>query len=181
MQKNEQTPKIRILVIEDQKKHQQDAKRFFAAHPEVEIKYRHDFNEVMRDIGFTRRCGSGYYDDSEYRTAPHDPGMDGVISDIYFPPDEFEPEISEASGVVVALICREKGIPCVLNTEGWHHGLKYQWIAHLAKDGLFPIFFASSRKMGKEEAVTKNWEGAFGKLCELIKAKSTESSATESP
>ena len=152
--------KMRILVIEDTRKHLDDANEFFATHPEVQIRCAYTFDGAM--------------------TALKEGKVDGVISDIYFPTSSMFKTNIEAGGVVIALICREKGIPCVLNTAGWHHGSKYQWIHHLAIDGFFPYMVDASSPDNEEgEAETKNWKKAFRMLSELI-TESAKSLATES-
>ncbi len=58
--------------------------------------------------------------------------IDGVISDIYFPYDKSGKwsDPNQPVGLGIAVMCKDPriNIPCVLNTAGYHHGTKYQWI-----------------------------------------------------
>src|SRR3989338_1368913 len=99
---------MRILVIEDNTKHLADAKTFFAKehkHPEVEVLYAQTLVEASETVD----CLGG-----------RDPGkekVDGIISDVFFPLSAWRPQV-EPVGVGVLLLCREYGVPCVLNTAG---------------------------------------------------------------
>ncbi len=137
---------MKILVIEDDAKHVADAKQFFASQEGIEVVYVSTMHGAIEHLM---------------------PGMvDGVISDIYFP---FAPyskyqgdtyTTPEPIGVSVMMICWERGIPCTLNTAGYHHGPKYQWIHELSLALRWPGIIDASRDLFKD-APEKRWDLAF--------------------
>ena len=136
---------MRILVIEDTSKHLNDAKLFFAEQAGVAVIYSSDLGGAERFLEKGK--------------------VDGVISDIYFPYrnnsiwDQPEPV-----GVYVMMLCQKRQIPCVLNTDGNHHGPRLQWIHDmLGRLGLPAMVDTSSDK-----AETKHWQQAFDSLRALI-------------
>jgi len=139
---------MKILVIEDNLKHLDDAKRFFAEQAGVQPIFTSTFHGAARFLEKGK--------------------VDGVISDIYFPlTNDITWGQPEAIGVSVMILCRERKIPCVLNTAGYHHGTRYQWVCDLQRAlGLPEIVDASSNY--NQEADTKNWQQAFDALRELI-------------
>lgn len=145
---------MKILVIEDNQKHLEDAHRFLTSLKEVEVIYARTFRAAK----------------------PHlEPGVvDGVISDIYFPLDSPYSDYGqeEAIGVAVMILCRERKIPCVLNTSGYHHGKRYQWIFELLNALEHYVLIESGRWDQKHaEADSKNWELAFTTLRNSITAE----------
>jgi hypothetical protein len=152
---------MRILVIEDDPKHIADAKEFFAGYPDIRVSYVSELYEAFGYLGFTQTY-----------QGPHEieePSVDGVISDIFF--NSGHPYGRRGAdgplGVVTFFLCKQRGIPCVLNTAGFHHGDKYQWIHELAMWGALPKMIDAAFSPN-EEAVAKNWERAFEGLMELI-------------
>lgn len=141
-----------ILVIEDDVKHLDDAKKFFAD-KDVEVVFARTLAEA-----------NTYLPPSKVEIA-------GVISDIYFPLtyDHSTWSNPEPIGVRVGIVCRDHNIPCVLNTAGYHHGDRYEWIYQMssAVEGFPPMVDASSDY--HKEAQTKDWEEALGTLLLLIK------------
>lgn len=139
---------MRILVVEDAPKHLADAKKFFAAQLGVEVVcYARDLEEAWQ------------YLDREK--------VDGVISDVYFPASDPYRVYPEAFGVAVLIACTERKIPCVLNTAGYHHGDKYEWITLLVRTLKLPEIVDASRDR-HAEAETKNWERALRALKEQL-------------
>lgn len=148
----------KILVIEDNFKHEEDARRFFRTQPDVEVTYASDYqraSEIM--LSYDREAGKNTRGD-----------IDGVISDIYFPLiSEGECNQPEPIGVAVALQLSQVGVPFVLNTAGYHHGKKYEWINVLAMDQGWKIIDSSSDR--EKDADSKNWEAAYQSLEEKMK------------
>lgn len=108
----------KILVIEDDPKHLQDAKNFFSGIEDIEVTYHESFEPFTSIARYKGRSPSG--DLRNY---------DGVISDIYFPHkpgQEIQP-----IGVSIMFLCKMMNIPCVHCTSGYHHGQHYQWINDL--------------------------------------------------
>lgn len=141
-----------ILVIEDDLKHLDDAKKFFAD-KDVKVIYVRTLREASK-----------YLPPSKVEIA-------GVISDIYFPLTDDHGTWSnpEPIGVRVGIVCRDHNLPCVLNTAGYHHGAKYEWICQMSYgvvEGFPPIIDASSDY--HKEAQTKDWKEAFNALLLLI-------------
>ncbi|OHA89755.1 MAG: hypothetical protein A3C70_00650 [Candidatus Zambryskibacteria bacterium RIFCSPHIGHO2_02_FULL_43_14] len=137
---------MKILVIEDTPKHRDDAKRFFAGESGVTAIYSSDWGGAKR---FLEEKGK----------------VDGVISDIYFPylNDSIWSE-PEPVGVYVMILCRERRIPCVLNTDGNHHGKRLQWIHEMIGHLGLPAMIDT----GQDKAESKNWSQAFEALKTII-------------
>lgn len=140
---------MKILVIEDTEKHIREAKDFFKNKQDTNLVFAKTFEDAERHLVKGQ--------------------VDGVISDIFFPLRKSPPwSQEEPIGVAVMILCRERNIPCILNTAGYHHGSRYQWICELQQELHLPgIIDASGDSYA--EADTKNWEGAYNALCEISK------------
>ena len=163
--------KKRILVIEDNEKHIEDAKKNFAD-KDVEVEYVETFNEFWENFWNEGIMGDTF-------NKHH--GFDGVISDIYFPEtsesEEFQRSLLHKEGapdsvelfplgVRVALELSQNNVPFVLNTAGMHHGPKYSWICHMARSQEWPL--VESGHSYWVDAGSKNWEEAYQKLHDLM-------------
>jgi hypothetical protein len=151
----------KILVIEDGPRHIDDAKAYFADKP-VEVLYAQTFKDAL---GAMNHCG-------EHEHRPKD-DVDGVISDVYFPLREDSPwNEAEALGVGIAILLEKAKIPFVLNTAGYHHGPKIQWVYDLCKINrwdLVDVYNSETRDyLRPAEAQTKDWDRAFKKLEEIM-------------
>ena len=161
---------MRILVIEDTPVHIEDAKNFFSGHPDVEVHYVSDYDQALDCINPPVGRNS---DEAHCRRLPvaggdqSEPRVDGVISDIFFPFRSMGPlSQPEPIGAAIMMICRELNLPCVLNTSGYHHGSRYQWICTLQRSfGLPEIIDGADSDV---EAQHKNWSKAFRTLSNLI-------------
>lgn len=132
---------MKILVIEDTLKHRDDAKNFFAGQTDVVAIYSSDFGGASRFLEKGK--------------------VDGVISDIYFPyQNDSNWSQPEAVGVYVMMLCKKLEIPCVLNTDGNHHGPHLQWIHSMLGRLSLPAMVDTSQ----EKAETKNWQRALDAL-----------------
>jgi len=144
----------RILVIEDDSKHRSDAERFFESISDLEVHYAKHYGEV-------RQARTGISNRTHERI--HEPlRFDGVISDIYFPftrkrRREPEPEALPI-GVKVAVELSEEEIPFVLNTAGYHHGARYEWVNEMSIQQGWDLIDASQ---SDTEADSKNWAEAY--------------------
>jgi hypothetical protein len=160
----------KILIIEDDPKHLQDAKNFFSTVEGIEVTYR-DRYEYFTSM--TRNNTPSLGDD--FRK------YDGVISDIYFP--IYKGETVQPIGVSVMFQCKMMNIPCVLCTAGYHHGDDYQWIndmwSGLRNDtewknvpAMVDSMNGSDRLKEKgekgEEVATKGWSKAWEVLQKLF-------------
>lgn len=146
---------MRILVIEDNVKHLSDAKDFFGSIDDLEVVFIDDFTAIEDTM---RGSLPTFFD-----------GFDGVISDIFFPRCKNSREWGqeEPIGVAVMILCKELGKPCILNTAGYHHGSKYQWICTLQRSLRLPEMVDASGDYFKE-ADAKNWARALEALRKLI-------------
>ncbi len=146
----------RILVIEDSPEHMEDAKRFFSG-KSVEVVYASTYIEAGR------RLDRQYDESGQMKTS-----IDGVISDIYFPLTSQEPWTQpEPIGVLVAVELSKEGIPFVLNTAGFHHGARYEWINILARGHGWAL--ADASRDPRKEADSKRWDIAYKALEEKMK------------
>lgn len=150
----------KILVIEDDPKHKKDAQAFFKGKPDVEAVYASMYSEAEK-IMFN----------SDEKTRKRIKGnIDGVISDIYFPlSSERNGQWNqpEPIGVRVAVELSQLGIPFVLNTAGYHHGRRYEWIHQFAADQdwiLIDVY--GDYELDND---SKNWASAYEALEEKIK------------
>ena len=148
----------RILVIEDGYKHEQDARDFFETQDDVVVTYASNYSEASR-IMFN-------YDPNTRERVKGN--IDGVISDIFFPlsstPDWNQPE---PIGVRVAVELSQLGVPFVLNTAGYHHGRRYEWINGFARNQRWKIVDTGSED--DVESDSKNWQKAYSSLEKIIK------------
>lgn len=130
---------VKILIAEDNPKHITDAKQV-ADSLGVEVIVIQTATEAHNHID----------------------SVDGVITDVYMPyaPGRRHANNNQPCGLIVGALAQRAGIPFVFCTDGYHHGLKFDWINHL-----FGI-----TKMGymidgsDDELITaekKSWEIAF--------------------
>lgn len=143
---------MKILVIEDNQKHLNDAKEFFSTIEGVEVVYAVDYRNSRVKEKLTE--------------------VQGVISDIFFPLQKGDSTWGqeEPIGVSIMIRCREMKLPCILNTSGYHHGSRYQWICSLQRDLELPEIVDASGDYFKD-ADKKNWKQAFEELQKLIEGK----------
>jgi CheY-like chemotaxis protein len=150
MKKNQLT----VLVIEDNAKHLEDMERFVQT-------LGHKVASVL--------SATTYSEASAYLQVGK---VDGVISDIHFPLcEESMWSQPEPIGVMVTVLCKERGIPCVLNTDGYHHGSRNEWICQMMRELCLPSIVDASNDYNKE-AETKNWKKAFESLFTEIEKQS---------
>ncbi len=152
---------LNILVIEDDQNHLKDAKTFFGGIPDVTIRYAEDL------------CMTGFETVGRRRLGIEGLGkIDGVISDIFFPRAKGDKTYGqiEPIGVSIMIYCHELKIPCILNTAGYHHGSRYQWICSLQRFLGLPEFVDASSDFF-EDSQSKNWESAYNRLLKLIQEK----------
>ena len=136
---------MRILKNEDNPKHLEDAKRFFVEQSGVVPIYSTDLGGAERFLEKGK--------------------VAGVISDIYFPyRNNSTWDQPEAVGVYVMMLCQKRQIPCVLNTDGNHHGPRYQWIHDMVGKLGLPAMIDTAG----DKAEAKHWQEAFDALKSLI-------------
>ena len=150
--------KLKILVVEDNEKHIEDAKEFFADKP-VEVVYAKTYTEVkdaLKNDPFERE----------------EPDIDGIITDVFFPyantPD-FEPQ---AIGVRVATKAEKMKIPFVINTDEFRHGHKVEWVYGMANENRWPFLASGKRDYETRETIPaeqKDWTTAYNMLQRQIK------------
>ena len=152
-----------ILLIEDSEKHRKDA-----------------FTFLRENISFKMNLEVAYtFEEAcEYLLRTSNKEISGVISDIYFPENERKNDSNQPIGVAIMSICRELNIPCILNTDGYHHAQGYGWINSLQNFLKLPEMvdnLGAPGMEGKDEvkvkAETKNWKRAFTDLWTLIGEK----------
>ena len=84
-------------------------------------------------------------------------------------------EAQHPIGVTVLIIARERNIPCVLVTAGYHHGNKYQPVCEFQRSiGAPEIVDGVDGSMSEAEAETKNWPKGLGVLRGLIQNRRNE-------
>ena len=101
-------------------------------------------------------------------------GIAGVITDLFIPDGVVGATVDEADqprGLGIMLRARREGIPCIICTEGYHHGSKYNWICSLGRDFGWPEIVDSIASDGDDneaESQSKNWQEALDTLLEMI-------------
>lgn len=152
---------MKILIIEDTAKHQNDARKYFQEiHPEVEVVFVDRCNEALWAL------------EKNFSQRREGQALDGVISDIFFPYSKLEARHNnpdEPCGVAVMVYCKEKGLPCVLNTDGYHHGPRYQWILTLQETVQWPAMVDTG--FSNRDGDSKDWDLAFRRLKAIMDGK----------
>lgn len=141
--------KKHILVVEDNKKHQQGACKALG--------------NKMLPTGFVSDLHDALYTIRGRRSE-----LAGVLTDLYFPACNDDAHGEPAPlGLIIMAECQKLGVPCIIVTAGYHHGSKYhQAHAALREMGLLGTMVDSS---GSEiEADKKNWRKGLEKLEALI-------------
>lgn len=111
----------RILIVEDTKKHMEDAVR------------------VAKELGFEVVTATTA---REGQDIIREGGIDAVVTDIYIPlSSSSHLNHSESPcGINVAIAAKKAGVPCIFCTDMGHHGSKLEWLFQITKDlGLPPM------------------------------------------
>ncbi|MBR9703413.1 hypothetical protein GOV10_05210 [Candidatus Woesearchaeota archaeon] len=151
----------KILLIEDQQQHIDDAVAFFEGVEDVQLIVARDFAEARKQYRQVT------YDESDESVVSAG-DIDGVISDIYFPLTRTSRQWDqpEPLGVRVALDLEEMEVPLVLCTSGYHHGRRYQWIFSMAQERGWRLVDSGSDY--EVDAESKPWEEAYSSLEHLM-------------
>jgi hypothetical protein len=152
--------KQRIVVIEDERSHIDDARAYFATIPNLQVDYA------------TNKYDSTWLIWDENRIIPGEKilyaqraDLSGVISDIFFPSQE-DSSLKAPLGIVMAYELDRAGVPFVLNTSKYHHAAEIGWMVGLCrKENWFMIDSGTSKGEGEH----KDWEKAHKTLQERIK------------
>ena len=145
---------MKILVVEDQAKHTQDAKDFFSKIEGLKVTYAE--NCEMATIFMYPKYGSK---------------PDGIITDIFIPlryGDRFG-DADSPCGIKIMAMAQKDKTPCVFCTSDYHHGAKLQWILELSQLMGWPMMVDNGNS--EKEATTKDWSRAFDKLKEELAEK----------
>jgi len=165
----------KILIVEDGEQHRKDAQEYFNG------------LEGQTELVFATYFGSAH--SSIYAHQTGEQHFDGAIVDIYMPqsrPKEIDPRMPpmvaehfrgmsenlEPCGVGLAALLEKLKVPFVLNTAGYHHGTKYEWIHNTCGDLNWPLVDVSGDY--NTEAPRKNWERAYTTLERLMNKQTTE-------
>jgi CheY-like chemotaxis protein len=143
-----------LLLVEDDQKHLEQAKEYFAKRPAgiVKVDYASSLEEALLLVK-----------EKEY---------DGIITDVFFP--RFSGGEPELNGVRLASKALREGIPVVLVTDTYHHGRATgpacRWCRckriFLLDSGEYDDFLRCERK-----GPVKFWRGAFLVIVYLIVGK----------
>lgn len=145
---------MRILVVED---NPELMKAAVAA-----IQAANAEHEVVQATNFLEAC-DGLLDW---------PGVDAVITDLFICDGSFvaiKDEPNQPRGLGVVLIAREKKVPCVVCTAGFHHGSKYNWICKIGRELDWPEMVDQPLDLYnfETESQSKDWEKALETLFRL--------------
>lgn len=152
---------MKLLIIEDSQRHQESAKKFFAEKG-ISVSFMKTLKEFDEFWSKKLKNKDTYAFDASL--FPYD----GVLSDIFFPDDENSEAVP--AGVAVFIACQSKGFPCVLVTDGFHHGKKYQWICRMTRLAGMPSMVDNGGLLEsyEAEAPEKDWALALLILIRII-------------
>ena len=141
---------MKILVVEDNPKHQRDVRAFLKTVAGIEPVYAWSLESAIDNLD----------------------AVDGVLCDIFMPLMDAQrgQEAAHPMGVAVLMMARERKIPCVLVTAGYHHGSKYQPVCDFQRWLDAPEIVDGSH--GEIEAETKDWPRGLEVLQALITKRS---------
>jgi len=141
---------MRVLVIEDNPKHLEDAKAFFM-NTEYVVNYVTNGEQAMQLLADK----GGFHDE------PQAPQFRFVVTDLYLPLNSQFPE-EQPIGIGIAMLCKQQGVRCVICTAGHHHGKRYEWISNLHRSALsLPMVTSDSVVPERDgEAESKFWQDA---------------------
>lgn len=142
---------MKILVVEDNAKHQKEVRAFLRTFEDVEAVYAWSLESAITNMLS---------------------GVDGILCDIFMPLMDARrgEEAQHPMGVAILLLAAERGIPCVLVTAGYHHGSKYQPVCEFQRWFGAPEIVDSSG--GEAEAETKDWPKGLEVLKGIIAERS---------
>lgn len=151
---------MKILIVEDNPKHMQDA---IAA---------------CEAAGIPRISAVSELDAHELILNRERYGITAVMTDIFIPHTQEQKYVGTDApcGLAVALRAEKIGLPFVICTAGYHHGARYNWICQLGRSRGWPdmIDHYDPSDMNAE-ASTKNWAGAIATLQEIVNRRAQSS------
>lgn len=163
--------KYRILVVEDNQKHLNDAIRV-AKRMGIEL------------ITATDATGDNYMEGIIPLMAKWDgeaeewqPLIDGVVTDIFMPLSQKSPRFNHDKnpcGLIVAAWAHKLNIPFVFCSSIYHHSIKMEWVHKFVGAMGWPHIVDMYPEDGDNESETdtKDWKTAFEKIINW--SKSTE-------
>lgn len=158
----------RILVIEDNTKHLEDAKTFFSDKPEYHVDYETTGHEALCLIKEHRRANRIAEREGKPPVAFK---YNGIITDLFLPwmKPHFTQEVP--CGFGIAMLCEFAEIPYIVNTAGGRHGQKSRWVTEVfgalgeTDQDFFRLVGAGSED---DDAKTKDWSKVLEFLLEKM-------------
>jgi hypothetical protein len=144
--------KTQLLLIEDQTKHLEDAKRIadqIEERGEISVGYSNTFEHTMDILKHLL--------------------VECIVSDVFFP-SVAEGEPIE-NGTFVCDYALKHKIPIVLCTNTYHHGKKTQPVFDYCLKEHVPLFDCNSYALGDGEAETKDWKSSIISAMGLARVK----------
>ncbi|KND49604.1 MAG: hypothetical protein AB203_00790 [Parcubacteria bacterium C7867-008] len=141
---------MKILLVEDTARHADDAINILQR---AGIEFIH-----VKNLDFAEQA---LLKSEQY-------GITHVITDLFFPQGRsgnsngVDNNILEPCGVAVMSLANAKGIPCVICTDGHHHGDRYDWVTQMGRMLDWPGMADHRRARTRSDvAETKDWEFAL--------------------
>ena len=159
---------MKIIVVEDNKKHALEACDFFEGKG-YQISCPSKFEPVLGESLSLVHCLEDF--EAIRSQLEGTSGEVGVLTDLYFPVRN--PFVSPTSGelaplgLIVMMVCKELGVPCVLVTAGFHHGSRYEEPTQALRVLGMPFqetVVDHFEGDANAEAQTKDWTKALEKL-----------------
>lgn len=148
--------RFRVLVVEDDRSQADQARQVIKANAvargiEVVLGFAYDGRSAFHKL-FDNGVAS-----SEYA---------GVLTDIMMPYEQGSERYGqiEPCGIGVASMCYASLVPCVIVTQGYHHGDRYQWICDWQRQLGLPEIVDTGDDYSKDSDKPKNWAYAWGML-----------------
>jgi hypothetical protein len=164
---------MRILIVESNQRHIDDALKFFSQHPDVQVEIVRSLLELNTDPWNPR----GIWDMSRLAYLNQDCG---VIAAVDMPLMPGAPLTQ--CGLSVKILCRELGVPCVPVIDGPGDDPRYAWISIM--HGVFLEHQSRQRNASTQPQIKsgfrlvpginggqKNWEWAFNLVSAQLRNK----------
>lgn len=145
---------MKILLVEDAEKHIEDATAFLTA---AGIDFVHAPNLDKAESALDRGDITHVITDLFFPQ-----GRSGNSNGIAVGEDEDDELMLEPCGVAVMIWARERSLPCVICTDGHHHGDRYDWITQMGRNAGWPEMVDNRRARTRHDfATTKDWAEAL--------------------
>lgn len=155
------------MLVEDTETHRNEGMKYLSSQgfEVVPASTQHDAMGQMFATG-SRPHELQTYPGLEYQK----PIVHGIITDLFFPYSNNPKSDHDAypCGLAILIAAMRLGIPAVICTAGFHHGLRYEWIHSMLCSVMLHSVLVDMPPMSQNNFETehgnKNWEKALKNL-----------------